>query len=98
MDTNDPTLGNMIKCAYCGRIVNMAKKKHVCYQSQDQPGKPRVVWCVDPDCWRKDPFGKILLKGPWDKVEERICLAHIQARGPGRLSAGQEWWGPQYKK
>jgi hypothetical protein len=72
-------------------------KKHVYYRSETQPGKPTVHWCIEAGCWERDPLAQALLNGPYDEAEERLCLAMIQARGPRRLLAGRDWWGPQYK-
>jgi hypothetical protein len=83
----------MTRCGYCGHALDITKK-HVYYRSELQPGRPKVVWCVDPDCWQKDPLARFLLEGMFqDTLEERVCLAQIQARGPDRILAGRDWWG-----
>lgn len=86
-----------LKCAYCGRTVDI-KKKHLYFRSTVLDGSPKAVWCVEPACWKKDPLHPALLSGELDKIEERVCLATIQSRGPGHLAAGWEWWGSRYKK
>ncbi len=85
------------RCAYCGKVIDIGQK-HLHYRSTVQEGQPKTVWCTEPACWKDDPLHHALVGGELDKAEERVCLATIQARGPGRLAAGWEWWGSRYKE